>query len=176
MEPTQEKIEHIREKGYRPDVVFCVLHNKRLLLVYKAEHKLWQIPQGGIDHGETPEQAILRELSEELGSTFASQLEKEYTYFGEDFITFHPSIVKEKQLYLDEKQTILMKGKHYFLYAIQSPTDELVIEETQFDEHSWNTYADAMEKAETIYQAKKRLLTINTIRGLQYKGLLDKAE
>lgn len=176
MEPTQEKIDNVRKKGYRPDVVFCVIHDKKLLLVYKAEHKLWQIPQGGIQVGETPEQAIVRELEEELGATFTTQLEKEYTYFGEDFITFHPSIVKEKQLYLDEEQTILMKGKHYFLYAVQSPSGELDIKDTQFDEHSWNDYAEAMEKAETIYQSKKRLLTINTIRGLQYKNLLHKAE
>ncbi len=29
--------------------------------------KSWQMPQGGIDEGETPEQAVLRELAEETG-------------------------------------------------------------------------------------------------------------
>ena len=28
----------------------------------------WQMPQGGIDRGETPEQAALRELEEEIGT------------------------------------------------------------------------------------------------------------
>jgi len=28
----------------------------------------WQMPQGGIDEGETPEQAALRELAEEIGT------------------------------------------------------------------------------------------------------------
>ncbi len=28
----------------------------------------WQMPQGGIDEGETPEQAVMRELKEEVGT------------------------------------------------------------------------------------------------------------
>jgi putative (di)nucleoside polyphosphate hydrolase len=28
----------------------------------------WQMPQGGIDHGETPRQAAMRELGEEIGT------------------------------------------------------------------------------------------------------------
>jgi putative (di)nucleoside polyphosphate hydrolase len=28
----------------------------------------WQMPQGGIDEGETPEQAVFRELKEEIGT------------------------------------------------------------------------------------------------------------
>jgi putative (di)nucleoside polyphosphate hydrolase len=31
----------------------------------------WQMPQGGIDEGETPEQAALRELEEEIGTAKA---------------------------------------------------------------------------------------------------------
>jgi putative (di)nucleoside polyphosphate hydrolase len=32
----------------------------------------WQMPQGGIDHGESPRQAALRELAEEVGTTRAT--------------------------------------------------------------------------------------------------------
>ena len=34
----------------------------------------WQMPQGGIDPGETPEQAALRELKEEIGTADARVL------------------------------------------------------------------------------------------------------
>ncbi|MEM1201076.1 MAG: RNA pyrophosphohydrolase [Pseudomonadota bacterium] len=35
---------------------------------------LWQMPQGGIDKGETPEEAAWRELAEETGATKATLL------------------------------------------------------------------------------------------------------
>jgi putative (di)nucleoside polyphosphate hydrolase len=34
----------------------------------------WQMPQGGIDQGESPEQAALRELKEEIGTDKAKPL------------------------------------------------------------------------------------------------------
>ena len=34
----------------------------------------WQMPQGGIDEGETPKQAVLRELREEVGTDKAEVL------------------------------------------------------------------------------------------------------
>jgi putative (di)nucleoside polyphosphate hydrolase len=37
--------------------------------------QLWQMPQGGIDKGESPEQAALRELREETGTQRATVLE-----------------------------------------------------------------------------------------------------
>jgi len=37
----------------------------------RADDKRWQMPQGGIDHGETPEQAAWRELMEETSVSSA---------------------------------------------------------------------------------------------------------
>ena len=34
----------------------------------------WQMPQGGIDHGESPQEAALRELKEEIGTNSAEPL------------------------------------------------------------------------------------------------------
>ena len=33
----------------------------------RVNQHAWQFPQGGIKHGETPEQAMFRELDEEVG-------------------------------------------------------------------------------------------------------------
>lgn len=54
--------------SYRPCVAALLLNPEGLLLV--AERKdfvdSWQFPQGGIDPGETPRVALVRELNEEL--------------------------------------------------------------------------------------------------------------
>lgn len=39
--------------------------NKQILLIYR--HKIWDLPKGKIDWGETDEMAALREVSEETG-------------------------------------------------------------------------------------------------------------
>lgn len=54
--------------GYRPNVgiVLCNAHNQVFWGKRIREHA-WQFPQGGIKYGETPEQAMYRELMEEVG-------------------------------------------------------------------------------------------------------------
>ena len=47
-----------------------VLIARRAGLPRTASHA-WQMPQGGIDRGEAPEQAVLRELGEEIGTSHA---------------------------------------------------------------------------------------------------------
>src|SRR5258707_10781372 len=54
--------------GYRPDVAIVVVNGRNQVFWGKRirEHS-WQFPQGGINPGETPEQAMYRELHEEVG-------------------------------------------------------------------------------------------------------------
>jgi putative (di)nucleoside polyphosphate hydrolase len=54
--------------GYRPNVgiVLCNFKNEVFWGKRVSEHS-WQFPQGGIKHGESPEQAMYRELHEEVG-------------------------------------------------------------------------------------------------------------
>jgi len=54
--------------GYRPNVGI-VLANDRDEVFWgkRVNQHAWQFPQGGIKQGETPEQAMYRELEEEVG-------------------------------------------------------------------------------------------------------------
>ena len=55
-------------EGYRPNVGIILVNGRNEVFWGKRirEHS-WQFPQGGIKHGESPEQAMYRELQEEIG-------------------------------------------------------------------------------------------------------------
>ncbi len=55
-------------EGFRPNVGIILINARNEVFWGKriGEHS-WQFPQGGIKYGETPEQAMFRELQEEVG-------------------------------------------------------------------------------------------------------------
>ncbi|MGH8371195.1 MAG: RNA pyrophosphohydrolase [Gammaproteobacteria bacterium] len=58
----------IDSQGYRANVgIILCDDNGRLFWARRVGRAGWQFPQGGIQAGETPEQALFRELNEEVG-------------------------------------------------------------------------------------------------------------
>ncbi|KAF1021987.1 MAG: RNA pyrophosphohydrolase [Paracidovorax wautersii] len=54
--------------GFRPNVGIILLNqNNQVFWGKRIRTHSWQFPQGGIDRGENPEQAMYRELHEEVG-------------------------------------------------------------------------------------------------------------
>ncbi len=63
-----------RDLPYRRGVGMMLLNADGLVLVARRAgmgDRYWQMPQGGIDQGESPRQAALRELEEEIGTNRA---------------------------------------------------------------------------------------------------------
>ena len=62
-------------KRYRPNVAAVVVSAKypfqcELFIASRSDIEgAWQFPQGGIDEGETPKEALFRELEEEIGTS-----------------------------------------------------------------------------------------------------------
>jgi len=58
----------IDQDGYRRNVgIILCNHQNKLFWARRANQSGWQFPQGGMDEGETHEEAMYRELYEEIG-------------------------------------------------------------------------------------------------------------
>ncbi len=56
------------KEGYRPNVGIILANQRNEVFWGKRVHQhAWQFPQGGIQRGETPLEAMYRELEEEIG-------------------------------------------------------------------------------------------------------------
>ena len=65
---------YISKLPYRASVGLMILNNELKVFVGKrvdSRTEAWQMPQGGIDDGESPEGAALREMEEEVGTNNA---------------------------------------------------------------------------------------------------------
>lgn len=52
---------------YRVAIKAIIVQDSKLLLVQEIPEMWWGFPGGGVDHGETIETSLVRELEEELG-------------------------------------------------------------------------------------------------------------
>ncbi len=58
----------IDSDGFRPNVgIILANHKNEVLWAKRIGQDSWQFPQGGIKRDETPEEALYRELAEEVG-------------------------------------------------------------------------------------------------------------
>jgi 8-oxo-dGTP diphosphatase len=76
-------------------VVACALvdPDRRVLITQRPEGKtlagLWEFPGGKLEPGETPEEALIRELDEELGITVRQPCLAPLTFASHSYETFH---------------------------------------------------------------------------------------
>ncbi|MCH2547516.1 MAG: RNA pyrophosphohydrolase [Alphaproteobacteria bacterium] len=83
---TAQDLPDINSLPYRPCVGIMLLNKRNQVFVAKridTRAEAWQMPQGGIDEGETAEHAAMREMYEEIGTrnaTIIATSTKNYHY------------------------------------------------------------------------------------------------
>lgn len=142
-----------RELPYRPNVGIMVLNREglvwagRRIIEDKGEmtgaQQLWQMPQGGIDKGEDPYPAALRELYEETGMRSVSLLAEAPDWINYDL---PPGLVG-----------IALKGRYrgqtqrWFAVRFEGEESEIAIDpppgghSPEFEEWAWKPMDELLE-------------------------------
>lgn len=77
------RLNEIDDCLYRVAARVLVVHEGKILLVKEVDDDWWALPGGGIDHGESIELTVIREIEEELGvSADEIQSDFEIVYYN----------------------------------------------------------------------------------------------
>ncbi|OGC70189.1 hypothetical protein A2415_00770 [candidate division WWE3 bacterium RIFOXYC1_FULL_39_7] len=170
---TLKEIDEVRKTGYRPSVICCCVHDKKVLFLYKKEFSMWMFPQSSVRNKEELVEAAGREIREELGESFAKNCNSADAFaFGEDMIEFLPEKQNLEELKTDDGQECKMLGKKYFYCAVAAKDETLNISETQYDDHYWLEFQPAMFLAKKIHQPGKRRITMKALELLKSLDLI----
>ena len=128
---------------YRRCVGMMILNNiKEILVGRRLDHPsgFWQMPQGGIDENENPEEAVWREMMEEIGTNKA-----ELTKVSKQWINYNIPAETLKTLPWGEKY--VGQSQKWFVFKFTGKDNDINIgtENPEFSEWKWakiNTIVD----------------------------------
>ncbi len=130
-------------RPYRPSVGLCVFSPAGLVWVgrrIRNDGRGWQMPQGGIDDGETPLTAGLRELAEETGIRSVVVLGETADWLTYDLPADLPDPPRWARHYRGQRQ------KWLALRFLGSEAEiDLATEEPEFDAWRWVPLAEVPE-------------------------------
>ena len=147
-----------KTKRYRPNVAAVILSPKyplscEIFIANRSDFRedVWQFPQGGIDEGENPQEALYRELLEEIGTSDIEIL-AEYPYWLS--YDFPGKATKKRYPYDGQRQK-------YFLVKLKS--DAKIELNTKIPEFNEYRFVDKNKLFDYVTHMKKPI----------YKKVLD---
>jgi len=128
---------------YRHNVAAVVINHDKQVLIGKRNvpQDHWQFPQGGVNEGESEQEAMMRELQEELGNNKFSLLYKSKH--------LHRFEWPKSQLRNDG---LIGQEQRYFLVLFYGKDNEIKLEERALLDFEW---VDQNKVLERIFPARR---------------------
>ncbi len=128
-------------KKYRPNVAAVILSPKypekvEVLVAKRNDIDAWQFPQGGIDEGESPKEALFRELKEEIGTDKIEIIAEMPEWLSYDF----PKIIAQKMYPYDGQ-----KQKYFLVRLKKDAKINLKTEIPEFDDYKFVRLGDVFK-------------------------------
>ncbi len=141
-------------EGFRPNVgIILVNHKNQVFWGKRIRTHSWQFPQGGIDRGETPEQAMYRELHEEVGLASA---DVQILARTRDWLRY---VVPDNFIRRDSRGFYQGQKQIWFLLDLVAQDSAINLRATahpEFDAWRWNNYwvelSDVVEFKRGVYE------------------------
>ena len=159
-------------KRFRPNVCAVVADNQesKVLVFRRVDQVLgenrWQFPQGGLDNGELPEQGLLRELKEEIGTDDVQIIRKAPQTISYEF---PQAILEALQQSAPEKTGFDGQEQHWFLVRLNQGDTAIHFDHQpqEFDAFRWVTPQEALA---LVVDFKRSAY----LEGLSMLGLVEK--
>ncbi len=128
----------IDENGFRSNIGIIVMNDKaNLLWARRIGQNAWQFPQGGVHPDETVEQALYRELYEELG---LKPEDVEIVGQTRDWLRYR---IPDAYIRHDSRPLCIGQKQKWFLLKLISEPSNVQLDRTdspEFDAWRWVTY------------------------------------
>jgi putative (di)nucleoside polyphosphate hydrolase len=125
-------------EGFRANVGIIVANGRgELLWARRVGQDAWQFPQGGINRGESPEQALYRELEEEIG---LREHDVELLSCTRGWLRYR---LPQRLLRKDSKPLCIGQKQKWFLLKMLSDNDLVSVDnghKPEFDHWRWVSY------------------------------------
>jgi len=135
---------------YRPNVAMIIVSNnypekKEIFIAQRDDlSDVWQFPQGGIDKGEEVQEALFREMEEEIGTNEASIVAEYPEWLSYDF---PPKIAEKMKPYVGQTQK-------YFLVKLKKDAKiDINTQHPEFSDFKFVDVDDALSLSASFKQS-----------------------
>ncbi len=135
---------------YRPNVAMIIVSNnypekKEIFIAQRDDlSDIWQFPQGGIDKGEEVQEALFREMEEEIGTNEATIVAEYPEWLSYDF---PPKIAEKMKPYVGQTQ------KYFLVKLKKNAKIDINTQHPEFSDYKFVNVEDALNLSASFKQA-----------------------